>query len=316
MQKVQKVQKMPVTMPEIIREETRIRAIDLVQKSFRNLGSIQQLNIVQFNKLTSFIIDEIISNTDAMIHLTDIRLHDDYTFGHSVNVCVLSTVIGLQLGYRMSQLRELALGALLHDIGKVQIPQEILQKPGKLDDREWNIMCQHPDLGFAILREREEIPLLSAYIVRQHHEKCDGTGYSHGLSAKAIHEYAKIAAVADVYDAITSSRPYQNAALPHEAHEMMVSMAHSHLDEGILKSFLSQVAVYPVGTILRLSTGELAVVTKVIPGLQTRPVVRIIADEQNRPIVNGRQVDLARHLSLFILQVLTEREICQLKQTT
>lgn len=300
------------TIPEVVREETRVQAIQLINNSFQKLAATQQLDTGPAKAITDFILDEVIKNRGAMIHLTDIRARDGYTFGHSVNVCVLATFTGIQLGYDMNQLRELALGALLHDAGKMLIPKEILLKPGPLTDNEIKLMEQHSDLGFNLLRKQSDIPLLSAHIAYQHHEKFDGSGYTRRLSRTDIHEYARIVAIADVYDALTSDRPYKEGCLPHEAYETMLTLANSHFDPVILKHFLDQIALYPLGSIVQLNTGDIAVVIRVTPGLQTRPALKLLFDANNTPLNNGPEIDLLKHLTIFITKVFTATEVFRL----
>lgn len=300
------------TIPEVVREETRVQAVQIVHTAFQNLTDTQQLDTQPFKAISAFLLDEVIKNCGAMIHLTDIRARDGYTFGHSVNVCVLATLTGVQLGYDMLRLKELALGALLHDTGKMLIPKNILVKPGPLNQDERQLMEQHSSLGFDILRKQGDIPLLSAHIAYQHHEKFDGTGYGRGLSGTQIHEYSRIVAVADVYDALTSDRPYKEGTLPHEAYEIMLALANTHFDPNILRIFLNQIAIYPVGSIVRLNTGNIAVVTSVIPGLQTRPTLKLLLDTDGSKLKNGREIDLTKHLTTFITKVFTPTEVLEL----
>ncbi len=300
------------TIPEVVREETRVQAVQVVHSAFQNFVVNREFDTQPFKETAEFLIKEIIENRGAMIHLTDLRARDGYTFGHSVNVCVLSTLTGMKLGYDMFKLRELALGALLHDTGKMLVPKDILLKPGPLTAEERQIMEQHPDFGFDILRRQEEIPLVSAHIAFQHHEKFDGSGYSRNLGGADIHEYARIVAIADVYDAITSDRPYKEANLPYEAYEIMTSLANTHFDPFILRLFLNQIAIYPLESIVQLNTGEIAIVVKVLPGLQTRPTLRIIFDENGYHLTNGREIDLTKELTLFINKIFTPEEVLHL----
>ena len=300
------------TIPEIVREETRVQAVQIVHSAFENLAANRELEMQPFKETADFIIDEVIKNRGAMIHLTDIRARDGYTFGHSVNVCVLATFTGMQLGYSLQQLKELSLGALLHDTGKMLIPQEILVKPGPLSADERKVMEKHAEFGFDILRRQSEIPLVSAHIAFQHHEKFDGTGYARSLGGADIHEYARIVAIADVYDAITSDRPYKEGTLPHEAYELMISLANTHFDPRILRIFLNQIAVYPLDSVVRINTGEIALVTKVVPGLQTRPTLKIIFNADGCRLENGPEVDLTKHLTTFIDKVFSPVELLEL----
>lgn len=300
------------TIPEVVREETRVQAVQAVQAAFQNIASTRRIDTREFKETAAFLTDEVIKNRGAMIHLTDIRSRDGYTFGHSVNVCVLSTLTGVKLGYTLPQLRELALGALLHDTGKMLIPKEILVKPGPLTGEERKIMEQHPDHGFDILRRQSEIPLISSHVALQHHEKFDGTGYTRHMGGVTIHQYARIVAIADVYDAITSDRPYKEGTLPHEAYEIMMSLANTHFDPVILRTFLSQIAIYPLDSVVRLNTGEIALVIKVIAGLQTRPVLKVIVDAEGRRQSDGAEIDLTKHLTTFIDKIFTPAEILSL----
>ncbi|WP_371372286.1 HD-GYP domain-containing protein [Sporomusa aerivorans] len=301
------------TIPEIVREETRVQAVQIVHSAFENFAANRKLDTQPFKETADFIIDEVIKNRGAMIHLTDIRARDGYTFGHSVNVCVLATFTGMQLGYNLLQLKELSLGALLHDTGKMLIPNEILNKPGPLTANERKIMEQHAEFGFDILRHQSEIPLVSAHIAFQHHEKFDGTGYARSLGGANIHEYARIVAIADVYDAITSDRPYKEGTLPHEAYELMLSLSNTHFDPRILKIFLDQIAVYPLDSIVKINTGEIALVVKVTPGLQTRPTVKILFDARGCRLQDGPEVDLAKHLTVFIDKIFSPVQVLELE---
>jgi len=300
---------------EIVPQHTRAQAIQAVHTAFEDVLVTRRIDSAQFKKIAACLIDEIIKNNCAMIHLTDIRSRDGYLFGHSVNVCVLAALTGFHLGYSMAQLKELALGALLHDTGKMLIPKEILTKPGPLTADEVTIMNRHPGYGFEILSVQREIPPSAAQVAYQHHERFDGNGYPRNLRGTDIHEYARIVAIADVYDAITSDRCYREGLLPHEAYEITVSQSRAHFDPAILKTFLSQIAIYPVGCIVRVNTGEIAVVTKVIPGLQTRPILQTIFDAGGHRVKDGREIDLTKQLTTFINKIYTLTEILQLGAT-
>lgn len=303
-----------IEIPEAVREETRMRAIGIVQKSFDELKMSSRLNIQQFKQAADDIVNDLLASRQAMIHLSDIRSHDNYTFGHSVNVCILSTITGLQLGYDIAKLKNLALGALLHDAGKALVPLELLNKPGRLTDEEMTVMRKHSEIGFDILRAQlAQVPLPAAHVAFQHHEKMDGSGYPRGLKGEAIHEYAKIAAIADVYDALTADRPYRERMPAHEAYELVVALANSHFDTNILTTFLSNVAVYPIGSFISLNTGQIGIVTNVIPKLPTRPTVRIITDADGKHLSNPYEIDLTENLTWFVVKVLSEKEILEQK---
>lgn len=303
-----------IEIPEVIREETRQKAVTLIQKSFDNLKATARINVEQFGQAAKSIVDEIITNRQALVHLTDIRTYDNYTFGHSVNVCVLSTITGLQLGYSQPKLQTLALGALLHDAGKAFVPLEILNKPGRLTEDEMAVMRNHTEIGFDVLRKQiDQIPLLAAHVAFQHHEKQNGSGYPRGLDGDHIHDYAKIAAIADVYDAITADRPYRGRMSAHDAYDVVVALSDTHFDPAILSTFLGNIAIYPIGSFIALNTGEIAVVTDVVPKLPTRPILKVITDTDCKLLAQPYELDLTEKLTLFVTSVLSEKEIIDLK---
>ncbi|SDF03437.1 HD-GYP domain-containing protein [Sporolituus thermophilus] len=300
-------------VPEAIREETRQQAIATVQQSFAKFRLEQRLDLAALESAAQAIVDELLKNRATLIHLTDIRTYDDYTFGHSVNVSILSVFTGLSLGFARGQLEELALGSLLHDVGKIAIPPAILNKPGKLAAEEMAVMQQHAATGFAILhKQNPEIPLLAAHIAFQHHERLDGSGYPRGLKGDEIHPYARIAAIADVYDALTSDRPYRRAMPPHEAYETLLVFHNKHFDGAVLDQFLRRIACYPVGSFVQLSSGEVGVIVHVPPDLPLRPTVRLLTDREGQAVSSQHEIDLTKELSTFICKVLAEEEIIAL----
>lgn len=303
-----------IKIPEVIREETRQKAVMLIQKSFNNLKSTARINIEQFHQAASCIVNEVISNRHAMVHLTDIRTYDNYTFSHSVNVCVLSAITGLQLGYNKHRLHSLVLGALLHDAGKTFVPLEILNKPGRLTEEEMSVMREHTKVGFEILRKQiDKIPLPAAHVALQHHEKYNGGGYPRGLNGDSIHEFAKIASIADVYDALTADRPYRNRLPAHEAYDLLIALSNVHFDPKILTVFLSNIALYPIGSFISLNTGEIGIVTNVLPKLPARPIVKVITDADCKIIDQPFEIDLTKKLTVFVSSVLSEKDIIELK---
>jgi HD-GYP domain-containing protein (c-di-GMP phosphodiesterase class II) len=295
---------------EILHEKTRVETIRQTQKVFENFRKASTINVKDVQNIIKKIVEDAIDNRNMLIHLTDIRTHDDYTFGHSINVCLLSVMIGIKLYLKEEQLYELAMGAILHDIGKMFVPTEILNKPGGLSAEEWKVMRGHSDKGFELLRKQRELSLVSAHVAYQHHEHYDGTGYGRGLSRDSIHQFARIAAVADLYDAITSDRPYRKAFLPHEAYEVILGSMGTKLDPQLTAIFLENIALYPVGSTVLLDTGEIGVVINVLPKLQARPLVRVIAGSDGRPLEGpDRVVDLTKELTRFIVKVFEPQDI-------
>ncbi|EGO64267.1 HD-GYP domain-containing protein [Acetonema longum] len=306
-----------VKVPQLVQEETRIMVTQLVQKSFDGLRAGKRVDLDQFKEMAKSIVDEVIQNRHTMIHLNDIRIHDDYTFGHCVNTCILATLTGVWMDYNEKELYELSLGALLHDTGKALIHKDILNKRGQLNPKEMTEMQRHPEYGFDILRRySQELSMLVVHVAYQHHEKCDGKGYPRGLAREEIHEYARITSIADVYDALTSDRSYRSAMLPHEAYEIMQAGSGTQFDTEILKIFLQQIAVYPVGAFVELNNGEIGVVIQVNRNMPTRPKVRIVMNVAKQfcsPESNQEQ-DLHENLTCFVSKVLSRAEVAKLEK--
>lgn len=259
---------------EVVTEDNRRKAVMALKSAVTAYQKTKVLDIQPLKKVLRELVVEIIRNRDSMIHQLDMRTYQDYIYAHSVNTCVLSVLIAVNLDYPEGKLTDLALGTMLHDVGMMMLPDALLMKMGNLTPEESKQVQQHPEDGFNILRTVREIPITVAHIAYQHHERVDGKGYPRNLTADKILEFAKVAAVADTFDALVSDRPYRKGMVPHEAYEVMMALADSYVDRDILHLFLTHVAIYPVGAVVQLDNGQHGVVTKVLPRLQTRPQVR------------------------------------------
>ena len=195
---------------DLVSEATRIDLVRSLAKLDSQVRAGQNLNILSSKQPLYTLIDEIVSNQKSMLGMADIRLHGDYIYGHSVNVCTIAVKIGLLLGYNQLKLAQLGIGALFHDIGMTKIPLRILDKTDNLTNDEIKLIQTHPEVGFAMLKENQ-VAMVSAHVAYQHHERYDGSGYPRGITGEAIHEFARIAAVADVYDSMTTEKIYRKA---------------------------------------------------------------------------------------------------------
>ncbi|TLM97807.1 HD-GYP domain-containing protein, partial [bacterium] len=261
---------------DIVSEKTRMETQQTVRRIFSEINRHKRVNIMAAKAAVNNIVDELLRNRRVVINLTDIRSYDDYIFGHCVNVCILSVMTAITLEYNELQLRDLGVGAILHDIGKLLVSKEILDKPGKLTPAEMDTVKEHSRHGFAILREHQELSLLAAHIAFQHHEKVDGTGYPRGLKGSEILEFSRIAAVADVYDALTADRVYRKAFMPHEALKIISEGSGTHFDSEVVRAFMKKVAPFPVGTIIALNSGDVGIVVDNHRKNPARPVIRIV----------------------------------------
>ncbi|MDQ7092360.1 HD-GYP domain-containing protein [Desulfosporosinus sp. PR] len=232
------------------------------------------------------------------IDMLRLKEYDYSTFVHAVNVAILSALIARKLGYKGRRLRYLTMGALLHDIGKIKVPREILNKPGPLNEDEMNIVKRHPLEGEAMLREAAVAPCILSS-VRQHHERWDGRGYPDGLKGLNICQGAQIIAVADVYDALTADRPYRKALPPYHALEMILS-ADQDFNPQVVEAFRKSLNLYPRNTVVTLNTGEVGLVVAVPTSLPTRPLVKLIFDRDGKYIDEEKYIDLMKELTYFI----------------
>lgn len=299
-------------IPDVVSEETRAETSHLVKESFAQLEHNRRMNIRAVKDKVNSIIDEILSNNDIIVNLTDIRSFDDYTFGHSVNVCILSIMTAITLGYNELKLKELGIGALLHDVGKINVDKEILNKPGELSPKEFDLVRRHSEHGYTILRTYEEVPLLSAHISFQHHERWDGNGYPRGLAGEEIHEYARIVAVADVYDALLADRPYRASYSINQAVTIISRMANSFFDPRILAALISNIAIFPLGSVVMLNSGDIGLVVDVNKSVPTRPVIRVMFDRYKKRISPFHEIDLSKMTTIYVAKVLTEQEIIEI----
>lgn len=300
-----------VVVPELLSETTRREAMLEIRSQFRRLMeqpvqkqafSYPQLG-KQFRKVLGSVIDDLSAHEDAMIMLTEINSTDHYLFRHSLNVCMYATLLGIANGYSRDELMTLGLGALLHDIGKTQISDDILQKPGPLTESEFAEMKRHTVLGFQMLKDEPNIPLLSAHCAFQHHERINGSGYPRGLQGDAIDEYAKWIGVVDSYDAMTCHRVYRQARLPHQAMEILYTGSGTLYEQRMLETFRDKVAIYPLGIDVRLNTGEKGVVVRIHPSNPQRPVVRVLQSPDNTVLSAPYEIDLSTRLNLIITEV-------------
>ncbi|HZG55182.1 HD-GYP domain-containing protein [Paenibacillus sp.] len=284
-----------IEIPEVISEETKRAVMRQMNEVFNTVRSGKEFNTKQVSVTIDSLLDDIMKNRDVLIHLSDIRSKENADYVHAMNVCMMSSVVGMNMGFTPTQMKELAIGALLHDIGKVgALPA---------DDEDADRRRHHTWRGFETLKLKREYSLLIAHAAFQHHEHVDGTGLPRGLAGDAIHIYAKIVAVANTYDNLVSGLDEKGRRiLPHEACERMMAMAGRALDKDVLIEFLKTVSVYPTGASVRLTNKEVGVVVGQHRGLPSRPVVRVVKNEDGQFEV--KEFDLAKHPTLFIEAVL------------
>ena len=244
------------------------------------------------------IVDEIFSKQHLMVNMVDMKVFDDYTYYHSVNVAVLSIVIGVALGMGRSELCNLGFAALFHDIGKVFVNKDILNKNGKLTPDEFEEIKTHSLLGCNHIKKGYGVSHSAYMAILDHHEKYEGGGYPNNLTGENISWYGRIISVADVYDALTSDRPYRKAMLPSDAMEYIMASTMLLFDPEVVKIFVKKIAPYPIGTCVRLSNGLIGIVVENFEDLCMRPKVKIFMDQDEE--VEPYELELADNQSLNI----------------
>lgn len=261
---------------------------------YQNVRLGNQIILDELKGSITPLISRVISNNNILGNLRMIEVADEYTYKHSINVGMVASMIGKWLGYGPVELMDLALAGMLHDIGKSRIPQEIINKPARLTPEEFEIIKTHPRAGYEILSETREVNFDVLFGVLEHHEWIGGGGYPSGSAGKKIHEYARIVAVADVFDAITSNRSYKSKISPFRAAEIVMEESTVHLDPEIVQLFLSRISQFYVGNTVQLNTGEIGEIVMVNRYNLTRPLVR----------VKERFYDLSSNYRLQIVEVL------------
>lgn len=294
-----------IEVHDVIPEQLRQEAVTTIRRAFGDVSK-GGVNLQEIADVTARIVESIMANDALIIQMADLKSHDTYTFSHSVNVCVVGTILGVQLGLDERHLKDLAMGLMLHDIGKMRVPEDILHKPGRLTEEEYATMQEHARSGFDLLRSIQSLSAHSKIVVLQHHEKFDGTGYPKGLKGNDIHLNGQIGAIADVYDALTSDRIYRKRFLPHEAIEYLMTQADRHFSLELVTTFISTIAPYPPGTVLKLSSGETGIVTEVDMRLASRPVLTLIQDAAGQDLSEPYPtLDLRKAPALTITKVLS-----------
>lgn len=253
----------------------------------------RMLDMNQARNTVDEVVDSLLRNDDALIWLTKLKNQDEYTAEHSLNVCILSAAFARHLGHSEEEIRKIGLAGLLHDIGKAKIPIEILNKPGPLDDDERAQVRQHPSLGRSLLMTSVTVEHSAIDVAYSHHERVDGTGYPRALQAYQIPYYAKLVAIVDTYDAITSNRTYDTGRASMAALEIIYNSRDSHFDADLTVEFIRCIGVYPPGSIVVLNNGEVGVVIESNQDSKLRPKIVLVKD-RDKKWQEKRTIDLSR----------------------
>lgn len=274
-------------------KETLARAKQATIDMFQEARMGNSIKIAEAAPLVEAISQSVARNPSAMLSITRMKNKDDYTYLHSVAVCALMIALGKQLNYK-GDLQSLGMAGLLHDVGKMAIPEDVLNKPGKLTDSEFDIIKNHPLRGWEMLKQTSDVDEIALEVCLHHHEKMDGTGYPDKLSGDAISLVARMGAVCDVYDAITSDRCYKKGWEPAMALKKMAEWKDGHFDDAVFKAFVKTVGIYPTGTLIKLHSGRLGVVMDQSEKTLLQPKLKIFYSTSSRAPIPPKVIDLTR----------------------
>lgn len=287
-----------------VKEETRQEAIELVHKQMSSISNYNSLEAIQLELVVKDMINQLLSTDSLITNLTEIRSINDYTFGHSVNVGILSIITGISIDFSKDTLLELGLGAILHDIGKTRVSMKVLNKPGRLTDEEYNEIKKHTLIGFDIIQNSEKLDESISFIALNHHERYDGKGYPNRLKGEDIPLFSRIVSVADVYDALTNDRVYRAKLKKNQAIEYITSTTDKQFDPEIVDKLMSRISVYSIGEGILLSTGQKGYIISIDAQAPTRPTVRITHNENGKNLQKRYNIDLVRKTNIKIVDTI------------
>lgn len=301
--------KKPVPIQDEMKRADKLygEAVNYARTFMDDVRGGKSIDVHDATPMVNDLIDSVFRNDSAAAAISKLKAFDEYTYTHCINVSVLAVILGKKLGYPRGKLELIGMAGMFHDVGKAVMPPHILNKPGKLTDEEMDIMRTHPIHGYKLLREQADIPEEIIRGAVEHHEKHDGSGYPRGLKGDQISEIARLLAVVDVYDALTSKRVYKDPLPPGKVLAMMYQWRVTDFHPNIVEQFIKSMGVYPVGSFVRLSTGEHGVVIDHKPANPLNPTVRVCFDERLRAVIR-REENLADDEKLTVTDVINPDE--------
>lgn len=284
----------PARFQDHLKKAARVRhkTHDYLRRTLEHVRLGEMVDTAEAQQLISELVEQVVEAPSAMVWMTQLRNRDEYTSIHSVNVCILALSFGRYLGLDKEMLNTVGMGALLHDIGKLCVPLEVLNKPGALTHEEFEIMKSHPAAGHTLLCEDPNVPVGSLEAVLYHHERGDGRGYPRGLSAEQIPFTARLVSIVDIYDAMCSDRVYHDGLPPQEALSRIYRLGGPALDRELVEAFIRCIGVYPIGALVELTTGEVAVIVGLNERQKLRPVVQLLLEADQRTPSERRLINL------------------------
>lgn len=273
-------------------EKLKSKTLENMGEVIKNLNNGNKRRVRESLKCVEELVDYIIEIKDVRNSLNDIQAYDKYTYYHSLDTGILAAFLGVNLKYTRDELKKLAVGAILHDVGKIKIPSSIIKKRGKLTESEYKEVKKHPIYGAEMLKNVLGKPQPIIKSVLEHHERVDGKGYPFGLKGDKISSFGKVVSICDVYNAVNSDRSYRKRFKPNEAYELILAGCGTAFDEDIVRRFKKTFAVYPMGSCVKLSNGIEGYVISQNENFPDRPVLRVLYDSQTRKPIKFYEINL------------------------
>lgn len=290
-----------IEIPDAISEETRVSCKKILRRTIDDFEHRSIVDLSDMSDTINSIIDEILSKPDIQVSLSDISAVDEYTFSHCVSTTVYSLLIAKQLGYSKQMMEKLAAGTLLHDMGKILLDKKVINKTGTLTSEEFEYVKLHTTLGYDALKKCYNMTELSRIVSLYHHERMDGSGYPTGTPAGELHEFSRIVAIADTYDALITDRCYRKKWSSNLAVDYLIEHADTKFDLKLVSVFIKQIAIYPNGSMVRLSNNAIGIVKEQNKNFPLRPIIRVITDENGND-TKAYELDLLKVLSITIIE--------------
>lgn len=291
-----------IEVQDFIEEKTRRLCKNEVKEVILKYANSGKAEIGKIAEIASTVIDDVLTTKEVVVNIQEIRKESEANYDHNVAVCGLAVLTAIKCGYSPEKAKELAIGALLHDLGKGLISDELLNKKEALTDSEFSEIKKHVIHGYEAVKDELWLSAISKVVILTHHERINGSGYPFGWTGEKIHDSAKIVAVCDVFDAMTNPKPYRPAYKIYEVIEYLQAMKGILFDQTIVDTFVNHIAVYPSGSGVKLNNNQIAIVVRQNKGLPTRPVVRLLKDEFGLELEEKLELDLSIAPTVFIME--------------
>lgn len=303
-----------ITPEEVALENSKAETVERLSSFVDDFYHHGTTSLEMLNQALDEIISQLAADNTIMVYLHRISEHANHVLEHSVDVAIYAALIGLGCGLSRDDITLLGMGALLHDIGKLGVDRQLLNKPSVLSENEFALIKKHPEFGYQQLKRIESLDERARRVSLEHHERLDGLGYPNGLRGDRIHFYSRIVAICDVYDALTMERAYKKAYRPDQAAQML--KAASNLDKNLIEILLSRLVIYPVGTKVRLSNGAIGVVIKTQMPHNPNPLVKLLLSQYNEYFIRKRMLEVVEiGKGIDIAGVVSNAEYQQLLDT-